>query len=350
MKRPGGFDDSANRAPTVPRVAVPEPQAPRPPVPLEPRATEDSAIATDSRDAHSQMPVTGQAEVSQLPRPADAIAGDEAQPSTSAPVEASRGGSKRGVRRARARLRRAERERRGRERSESRRFTAHRRNRRRVWAIVAASVLGLALFVAAGVFTPIMAVRDVQVQGVQTMNAEDLQHALSRFEGVPLALVNDTEIHRALEPFPLVQRYAIQRIPPNTLLVRIEERSPVVALERNGGEYELLDPAGVVLARVAEVPVGVPIGNAELSDTSTAAFRAATAVIRDLPEDVRAMITRVHATNAQDVRFTLDSGSELVWGAASETQRKAVVLRSLIAATGMPTMIDVSAPEAPVFR
>lgn len=254
-----------------------------------------------------------------------------------------------GVQRAEQRLKLAKRDRRGRERRERRRFTSHLRARRRRWLIAGAAVLGLAAFVVAGVFTPIMAVRDVQVQGAQAVDVEQLQQALSRFEGVPLALVSEQDVHRAMEPFALIQRYAIERIPPHTLVVRIEERSAVIALQREDG-YDLFDPAGVLLGRVAEPPPGVPLGSPELTNTASPAFRSASKIVRDMPQDLRAQLVSVTASNAQDVSFQLANGTEVFWGEAKETQRKAVVLRSMLAAIGTPGLIDVSAPEAPVFN
>lgn len=253
------------------------------------------------------------------------------------------------VREAEARLKQAGRDRRHREQRERRRFTEHLRVRRRRALIAFGAVAALALFVIAGVFTPIMAVRDVQLRGAQALNVDELQQSLSRFQGVPLALVTDQDVHRAIEAFPLVQRYSIERIPPHTLIVTVEERIAAVALEREGG-FDLLDPAGVLLGRVPERPAGVPLGSAELTDTSSPAFAAATGVVRDMPEDIRAQLETVRASNAQNVTFTLVGGTEVLWGESKETQRKAVVLRSLLASIGPVSMIDVSAPDAPVFK
>lgn len=253
------------------------------------------------------------------------------------------------VREAEARLKQAGRERRSREQRERRRFTEHLRVRRRRALIAVGAVLALALFVIAGVFTPIMAVRDVQLRGAQAVNVDELQQSLARFQGVPLALVTDQDVHRAIEAFPLVQRYSIERIPPHTLIVTIEERMAAVALEREGG-FDLLDPAGVLLGRVPERPAGVPLGSAELTDTSSPAFAAATGVVRDVPEDIRLQLNTVSASNAQNVTFTLTDGTEVLWGESKDTQRKAVVLRSLMASVGPVSMIDVSAPDAPVFK
>jgi cell division septal protein FtsQ len=236
-----------------------------------------------------------------------------------------------------------------RERREQRRFTAHLRHRRRYWFAAAGAVLALMLFVAVGVLSPLTAVREVRIAGASQVNVEDLQTALARFEGVPLALVSEQDVHRALEPFPLIQRYAIERIPPHTLVVRIEERDAVMALEGDGA-LQLLDPAGVLIGTAEERPVGVPLAREQAADPASPAFSAAGRVIRDLPPDIREQLAEVSATSAQDVSFILTSGTQVVWGEAAETQRKAIVLRSVLSAVGAVAKIDVSSPNAPVFQ
>lgn len=338
MKRPGGFDEPA------PERSEASHEAPR-------SAPQRAGIQLPRRrPSPDREPVSepspAPAPVTPLPMP---TAATPIAPASAVEAATSQSREGDGVAEARDELKRASRERRRRERREQMRFTAHRRVRRRRWLVAGGTVLGLAIFVAAGVFTPVMAVRDIQVHGTQAMNPAELQTALSRFDGVPIALVRDQDVHRALESFPLVQRYVVERIPPHTLVVRIEERAPVIALERDG-EFDLLDPSGVLLGRVAELPVGVPIGSPELTDTASPAFQAAATVVRDMPEDLRAALAAVRASNNQDVTLTLTAGTEVVWGEAKHTQRKAVVLRSLIASIGTPEMIDVSAPEAPVFK
>lgn len=330
MKRPGGFDGGrpaqSETAGGEHRPAVPEPFASE----ASPQPVQLPASPEEATEGQSDLTSRSVREVSnpsalEPPRDEDA------------------------VRSAERRLRQAERSRRARERRDRRRFTAHLRRRRRVWLGAAATVLALAVFVAVGVFTPIMAVREVQIDGASRLDREELAAALQRFEGVPLALVNESDVHRALEPFPLVQRYSIERIPPQTLIVRIEERDPVIALDREGG-LVLVDPAGVLVGGAAERPVGVPLGTGTVIDVASPAFLAAARVIRDMPEDLRAQLSTVAASSAQDVEFTLAAGTRVVWGDAEATQRKSVVLRAMLASIGVVSEIDVSAPETPVFR
>lgn len=255
------------------------------------------------------------------------------------------------VRTADRRVRRAAKSRRRRERGERLRFAAQLRRQRRGWLIAGGAVLTLAVFVAVTAFTPLTAVRDVRVEGAGAVPEEELMGALARFEGVPLALVEDSEVHRALEVFPLIQRYQVERIPPHTLVVQIAERVPVIAIERNG-TFEQFDAAGVRVGAGDTPPPGVPVGTGSVADLASPAFASAAHTVRDMPKELRARVTGVTATSAQDVTLTLDSGLQVQWGGDIDIVRKSVVLQSMLSALGERPLerIDVSSPDAPVFQ
>lgn len=255
------------------------------------------------------------------------------------------------VREAERRVKRAGRQRRARIKEERRRFSAESRRRRRAWLISFSVIGGLAVFVVLGAYTPVMAVRDVQIVGAEKVNASDLEQALSRFEGRPLALIDDAAVHAALEPYPMIQRYAVERVPPHTLVVRIEERLPVVSVEADSG-FNHHDAAGVLLGNSEGPLPGAPVASGAASDFSSRAFTAASESLRDMPEELRARITAVTASSAQDVTFTLDNGVTVIWGGSDQTARKAVVLQSMLSALADRAVeqIDVTSTEAPVFK
>ncbi|WP_017794458.1 FtsQ-type POTRA domain-containing protein [Leucobacter salsicius] len=255
------------------------------------------------------------------------------------------------VRAADRRVRRAANSRRRRERGERLRFAAQLRRQRRGWLIAGGAVLALAMFVAVTAFTPLTAVRDVRIEGAQAVPEDELVRALQRFEGVPLALVEDTQVHRALEVFPLIQRYQVERIPPHTLVVQIAERVPVIAIERNG-TFEQFDAAGVRVGAGDAAPAGVPVGTGSVADLASPAFASAARTVRDMPQELRARVAGVTATSAQDVTLTLDNGLQVLWGGDVDIARKSVVLQSMLSALGERPLerIDVSSPDAPVFQ
>ena len=337
----------------------------------EARALRDADAALDAREraAEAAAPETEQGasffsaadDAVEEPPPAASDAGSEHETVAGAAPTGVRGALARfraeraedPVRAAERRLRDAGRARRARFKRERKRFSADSRRRRRNWLIAGGAVAALAAFVAVGVFTPLMAVQEVRVEGASAVNAEEVQGALSRFQGTPLALVEDSAVHAALEPFPMIQRYAVERIPPSTLVVRLEERIPVLAVKEGEG-FTLYDAAGVVLAQTPEQPGGVPLGDGALANTESVAFRTASRALRDMPGELRAQIGSVSATSGQDVAFGMTSGVEVIWGDAEESRFKALVLQTTLASLASQeiavTRIDVSSPGAPVFQ
>ena len=257
------------------------------------------------------------------------------------------------VRAAERRLKEAGRARRARFKRERKRFSADSRRRRRNWLIAGGAVAALAAFVAVGVFTPLMAVREVRVEGASAVDSGQVQTALAGFVGTPLALVEDSAVHKALEAFPMIQRYAVERIPPSTLVVRLEERVPVLAVKQGEG-FTLYDAAGVVLAQSPEAPGGVPTAEGALSNTGSVAFGTTAGVLRDMPAELRAQMAGVSASSGQDVTFRMASGVEVIWGDGEETRYKALVLQTTLASLAAQEIpvsrIDVSSPGAPVFQ
>jgi cell division septal protein FtsQ len=178
-----------------------------------------------------------------------------------------------------------------------------------------------------------------------------VEKALTSFKGVPLALVQDAAVRDALEPFPRIEKYSFEVIPPSTLRVRVEERVPVLTIERDG-LFQLHDAAGVLLGKESAKPEGVPLATGGVAELNSKAFAATARVLRDMPAELRTQVVSVAASSGQDVTLALSNGIEVMWGDAEQTRRKAVVLTSMLnSLAGRPvTHIDVSSSEAPVFR
>ena len=83
------------------------------------------------------------------------------------------------------------------------------------------------------------------------------------------------------------------------------------------------------------------------------AEKEAERALAGLPADIRAQVTDMTATTANDVTLTLGgTGTEVVWGNADDSAYKAVVLAK--AMTARPpdgvSSYDVSSPNAVVMR
>jgi cell division protein FtsQ len=239
-------------------------------------------------------------------------------------------------------------ERRRYERQEVRRFTRRSRRRRITWAVVIGALVALVVVIGVGAYSPLMALREVRVEGAQRVPAAEVQAAFAEVIGTPLPLIDQSEVQEALEAFPLIETYTTETIPPGTLVVRIVERTPVGVIDTGSG-LELVDAAGVVIERPAERPEGQPLIEVD-GGIAGEGFRAVASVVRSLPADVRVQLTRATAETADDVRLELTGGARVVWGSAEDSAQKATVLARLMGAAPPDSVsfYDVSAPSSAV--
>jgi cell division protein FtsQ len=250
---------------------------------------------------------------------------------------------------ARRQLRAARRARKRYERDEVRRFTWRSRRRRNAW-LISLGVLGLLVaFVIVGTYSPLMALRTIEVVGANRLSPGEVQAALSDQLGTPLPLVDADQVKADLSQFTLIRSFITESRPPGTLVVRIVEREPVGVLASPAG-FDLVDAAGVVINSGPERPAGFPAIDA--GGIGSPGFQAAVAVVTTLPETIRSQLDTVTAATKDDVTLSLVGGAHVVWGSADQSEYKAVVLAALM--VGHPvdsvTEYDVSSPDSAVLR
>lgn len=231
-------------------------------------------------------------------------------------------------------------------RAEIRRFTQRTRRRRIVWLSAIGAVVLMVGGSIAAAYSPLFAVEKITVIGATTLDPTAVEAALGDQLGTPLALVNTSKVKAALLAFPLIETYAIEAKPPHDLTVRIVERTPVGVLRSDAG-YTLVDAAGVALATTSDQPAGQPLLDIE-GGVDSSAFESAGLVVRSLPPEVRAALTGVSATTADDVTLTLSTGLTVVWGSADDSVLKAETLAKTLVARPDASTIDVTSPEVSV--
>jgi len=271
---------------------------------------------------------------------------DEAEPRTDASTSApsSRFGTWRTVRRAANERRRIE-------RTEARRFTARTRRRRQIQLACAAFVVVVIGGAVGAAYSPLMALKHIDVVGANSVKASQVQQALATELGKPLPLVSNADIRHALDDFRLIQSYSTEREPPGTLVVRITERAPL-AVVKSGSSFELVDQAGVVLAAASTQQSGYPLVTlaAGQQPASSPSYAAAASVLAALPSAVRSRVTAIAATTPNDVTLTLTGGKTVVWSGTDQLQVKTNDLNALLKGAPSATTYDVSSPEAPITR
>ena len=237
------------------------------------------------------------------------------------------------------------------ERDEVRRFTAHLRRRKIIWATIAGSLAAVMIFVSVGVFTPVMALQTIIVEGATRVPADQITAALQPQINKPLPLVDMGSVRKAIEAQPLVKSYSTVAVPPHTLVIKIVERGPIGYLAANG-ELTMVDPAGVVLERTSEKIPGIPVLTVEGGSAQSKGFAAAVEVINSLPAALAGQLEEVIANTTDDVTLVLIGGARVFWGGPENAAMKNRVLTQLLTVNpvGSVSEYDVSSPKTAVVR
>ena len=201
------------------------------------------------------------------------------------------------------------------------------------------------------VYSPLLALRSIRVEGTARLEAGQVRRAVQSQMGTPLALLDTARITAQLGAFPLIRSYSTEIVPPDTLLIRIVERQAVAALA-NGSGYELVDPAGVPVAKSSGRPSGIPVITLPPAQgVGGVAFPAMTRVLLSLPKDLLARVDTVTARTRDDVAFTITGTNQKVtWGSADDAAIKAQILTRMPQwAAGQPGTFDVASPSTAIF-
>lgn len=344
MRRPEGFDRRPEPEPEPDRPARRLPRFARKQLDERP----EQKAPAQSRTEPSREPAAQNAETAPIEIPRASRG-----PRLRMPRPAPRPKREPDPRVAAARERRhAARDRRRYERAEVRRFTRHRRARRITLAVVGGVVAVLTTLVLVAIYSPLLALRTIVIEGTGRIDAGQVQEALSTQLETPLALLDYDGVTEDLSRFPLIRSYTTRTVPPDTLVVSIVERQPVATVQRGDG-FELVDPAGVTIERAAERAGGVPLMEFPDGDDGGRAFDAAVSVLLALPADLLPQVDVVSARTADDVTLRLTGvGQSVVWGSSEDSERKARLLAALRANTDpeLPGEFDVSAPGNGIFR
>lgn len=217
--------------------------------------------------------------------------------------------------------------------------------------VVAALVAGVLV---AAVYSPLLAVRSVTVNGTKLLKPAQVQAALKPLEGKPLPQITDGEVDGLLKPLVQIKSVTTQAHPPSTLVVQVQERIPV-ALVKRGAQYILVDVDGVQLSSTDDpAKVKLPVIDGGAGAIGKDLFQATAAVLGALPASVLAKLSNASARSVDAVELKLVDGRTVVWGNAGEKELKARVLEALLKVPADPAspvkVYDVSVPRHPVTR
>jgi cell division protein FtsQ len=223
--------------------------------------------------------------------------------------------------------------------------------RRRPWRLAGWSMLGLAVVAAlvwVVAFSPVLAVRAVEVVGVPSSEVPAIRALADVPLGVPLARVDGDAVSYRVRQRATLADVSIERSWPSTLVIHASPRVPFLVVENPQGQLHVVDADGVAYTQVDKAPRGVPVVNAASSEAlSRDALQAAVSVVRVLPATLQRRVSNVTVSGANLVTLTIGR-TTVVWGGVNEPEKKLEIMTALL--PGRPKVIDVSAPDTPVTR
>lgn len=210
-------------------------------------------------------------------------------------------------------------------------------------AIALAVVLGLAWVV---LLSPLTRIKHIRVDGVAGVVEDSARARATGLRGQPLLLTRLGGVEAAIEQDRRVAGASLERRFPNSLIVHVAPRIPIIAFEKSEGQVELVDIEGVRFENVAAPPAGIAVVKPAAGEqTSDRALRVAIDVVQAMPDQLRGTVTDLQVTNAELVTFKVGETS-VVWGDADRVELKAKLVSILLQQN--PKTIDISAPDTPV--
>lgn len=233
------------------------------------------------------------------------------------------------------------------------------RQRRRGLTALAVALGLLVAAVAVLWFSPLLALRSIEVRGTELLPESRAQEMLSDLHGTPLPQISTGDVAQRLQQENVVDEVTTRAELPGTLHVELTEHPPVAQVTDEDG-VELYSEHGDVIRSFDGPEVldsedyAIPEISSEAALGDEQVFAAVVAVLGELPEGARAQLESASAETIDSVTLELTDGRTVLWGGEDQGPAKAEVLEAILASedaelTDADT-IDISTPSTPVTR
>jgi len=214
-------------------------------------------------------------------------------------------------------------------------------------ALVALPVLLLAGF-AAATYTPLFRLRDIRVEGTQSLLPGEVITRAGIGSGTNVFHLDTGSIVSALEADPWIRSATVERHLPGSVVITVQERTPI-ARALVGTSSTVVAGDGTVLPGAAAT--GLPEIRASVGELTDDDRTAAAEALDVIPPVVRARVSAVVAEPTGSLVMDLAGGLTVHYGVGGDQVAKATALRSVLAwaARGHVALaqIDLTVPQAP---
>ncbi len=209
---------------------------------------------------------------------------------------------------------------------------------------------------------PIWKIQDVSVIGTRMLSAEEIKD----LSGIPLSenlfLTSFARARENLRKIAAIRDFHIYRIPPGTVLIKVEERKPI-AVVVDQGRSTIIDADGYILNRnpnltlnvpyLTDLPVisGLAMGGEKIDPKAVHVLKD---VLVELANIFGSRRTNLELGGMQNISFLLDDILRVKLGRDDDIARKMEVFKALLPEIEgrwqKVEYVDVRYPDDPVIR
>lgn len=225
------------------------------------------------------------------------------------------------------------------------------------WLVAVGSVMAVIAIVLIVLASPIIGVRNVEIEGARYMSADLLVSVEKSLRGKSLLTVDANAAERRLEGDPWVESVRIRTFFPSRLVIEIVERIPVAWFLGVDNRARIVDPQGRVLA----VEIGQPTQYLQITGvgpnlapgaSAGEIYRAAAQLVTGLPRELEERVLNVGTAGPNQLTMTLRSGTLINFGQPVEIQNKLIALLVLLRRQDPKQIIsiDLTDPQSPTVQ
>ena len=202
-------------------------------------------------------------------------------------------------------------------------------NRRKQLLVVGGSLVAGVVFVLIVLASPIVAVRNIDVEGAKYANSTLIETVSKSLRGKSVLTVDTNAAQKLLETDPWIESVRIKTYLPGRAVIEINERVPVAWFLGVDNQGRVIDQDGRVLAVVNGRPTEYMLidgtgPNLIASAMAAESYAAAAQLAMSLPDEIRPVVKNMGVNGPNQVTMTLLTGAVVKFGEPVDLRNKLV--------------------------
>ena len=202
-------------------------------------------------------------------------------------------------------------------------------NRRKQLLVVGGSLVAGVVLVLIVLASPIVAVRNIDVEGARYANATLIETVSKSLRGKSVLTVDTNAAQKLLETDPWIESVRIKTYLPGRAVIEIQERMPIAWFLGVDNQGRVIDQDGRVLAVVNGRPTEYMLidgtgPNLIAGAMASESYAAAAQLAMSLPDEIRPVVKNMGVNGPNQVTMTLLTGAVVKFGEPVDLRNKLV--------------------------